>query len=114
MIFDRFKGQCTPRILFLLSSNNFLVAVVPGNCIDRLQPLDVSVNKSAKDFLRQKFQQWYADKISESLRNGETEPVVNLGMGVVKPLGAQWLQELYDYMLLHPEVIINGFRGAGI
>ena len=42
------------------------------------------------------------------------QPVVNLGMGVVKPLGAQWLQELYDFMLLHPEVIINGFRGAGI
>ena len=31
VIFDRFKGQCTPRILSLLSSNNFLVAVVPGN-----------------------------------------------------------------------------------
>ena len=77
VIFDRFKGQRTPRILSLLSSNNFLVAVVPGNCTDRLQPLDVSVNKFAKDFLRQKFQQWYADKISESLRNGETAPVVN-------------------------------------
>ena len=75
-----------PSYLSLLSSNNFLVAVVPGNCTDRLQPLDVSENKSAKDFLRQKFQQWYADKISESLRNGETEPVFNLGMGVVKVL----------------------------
>ena len=32
VIFDRFKGQCTQRILSLLSSNNIHIAVVPGNC----------------------------------------------------------------------------------
>lgn len=35
-------------------------------------------------------------------------------MSVVKPLGAKWLIELYDHMLGRPEIIINGFRGAGI
>ena len=114
VVFDRFRGQCTPRILSLLSSNNIHISVVPGNCTDRLQPLDISVNKPAKDFLRAKFQQWYSDKIHDSLDSMNKEGVVDLKLSVVKPLGGQWLMDLYDYMLQKPELIINGFRGAGI
>ena len=29
-----------------------------ANCADRHQPLDLSVNKPAKDFLRGKFEEW--------------------------------------------------------
>ena len=54
VIFDCFKGQCTQRILSLLSSNNIHIAVVPGNCTDSLQPLDVSVNKVVKRFFTRK------------------------------------------------------------
>lgn len=114
VIFDRFKGQCTEQILSLLANNNILIAVVPGNCTDRLQPLDVSVNKAVKEFLRQQFHSWYSDQISMALAAGKKEETVDLKMSVVKPLGAHWLKELYDYMLLNPNIIINGFRGAGI
>ena len=37
--------------------------LVPANCTDRLQPLDVSVNRAAKQFMRAKFKGWYADRI---------------------------------------------------
>ncbi len=86
-------------ILSLLSSNNIHVAVVPGNCTDRLQPLDISVNKPAKDFLRAKFQEWYSEKIRDSINSekSEKEHVVDLKLSIVKPMGAQWLIELYDY-----------------
>ena len=60
VIFDRFKGQCTEKILSLLYDNNIRLAIVPGNCTDRLQPLDVSVNKSVKEYLRRQFQEWYS------------------------------------------------------
>lgn len=73
VIFDRFKGQCTPHILSLLAKNNIHIAVVPGNCTDRLQPLDISVNKSVKEFLRGRFQQWYADQICSLLDEGKGE-----------------------------------------
>ena len=43
-IFDEFKGQLTEKC------NNILIVRVPPNCTDRLQPLDISVNKAAKDF----------------------------------------------------------------
>ena len=58
-IFDVFKGQCTERVFRMLEDNNILYVIVPSNYTDILQPLDLSVNKSAKDFMKSKFQEWY-------------------------------------------------------
>jgi len=52
LIFDNFKAQCTKELLKFLDSNNIDVVLVPPNCTDRLQPLDVSMNKAAKNFLQ--------------------------------------------------------------
>ena len=104
VIFDRFKGQCTPQISQLLDRNNIHVVLVPGNRTDKLQLLDISVNKSIKEYLRA----WYAEQMLEG-----TE-IVNLKTNVMKPLGAKWLMEMYDHMLMKPQIIINGFKGAGI
>ena len=56
VIFDYFKGQCMPSIFKILEDNNIFYVLVPPNCTDRLQPLDLSVNKPAKDFMKRKFQ----------------------------------------------------------
>ena len=50
VLVDVFKGQCTMEILKLLYENNTLYVLMPANCTDRLQPLDLRVNKSAKDW----------------------------------------------------------------
>ena len=50
-IFDEFKGQLTPGVFSLLEANNVLFVKVPPNCTDRLQPMDLSVNKAVKEFL---------------------------------------------------------------
>ena len=50
VLFDNFKAQCTPTLLKILDSNNINVILIPANCTDRLQPLDISVNKAVKDF----------------------------------------------------------------
>ncbi len=64
-IFDVFKGQQTESVLEMLEANNILVVSVPANCTDRLQPMDLSVNKSAKDFMRGKFRDWYSDQVTD-------------------------------------------------
>ena len=56
VLFDNFKGQCTDSLLQILTKNNIDYIFIPPNCTDRLQPLDVSVNKVAKSFLRDCFQ----------------------------------------------------------
>ena len=112
--FDRFWGQCTEAVLKLLEQNNILIAVVLANCTDRLQPLDVSVNKAVKEFLCAKFQSWYSDQICKKVSEGGADNLVDVRMSVVKPLGAHWLIELYEHMKSKPEIIVSGFRGSGI
>ena len=60
LLFDNFKGQCTEKLLKLLDTNMVNAILIPPNCSDRLQPLDPSVNKAAREFLQKCFQKWYA------------------------------------------------------
>lgn len=113
VLFDVFKGQCTAQVLKLLDDNHILYVTVPSNCTDRLQPLDVSINKPAKDFLRSKFQEWYGLEICRQLESGVTEEV-DLRMSTMKPVTAQWMIELHSYIAARPTIIINGFRHTGI
>jgi len=62
VIYDEFKGQLTGAVHSLLDSNHIYVVKVPPNCTGHLQPMDLSVNKSAKDFLRKQFQLWYSQQ----------------------------------------------------
>ena len=45
-------------MLKILKDHNILYVIVPNNCTDRLKPLDLSVNKAVKQYLRTQFQQW--------------------------------------------------------
>ena len=94
-IFDNFKGQLTADVLQLLEENHVNIVFVPPNCTDRLPPLDLSVNKLAKDFLRDKFQQWYSDEIFDQLCKNDTKEAslepIKFPLQVMKPLGAQWI-----------------------
>ena len=89
---------------------------LPANTTDRLQPLNLSINKAAKDFLWDKFRQWYAKAVSKSLQKGLDGGIkpVEMPAGVMKELGAKWLVAFYDYTSIHPELVINGFKEAGI
>ena len=113
-IFDVFKAQQTEDILTLLEEHNIHVVSVPANCTDRLQPMDLSVNKSVKEFMRSKFKEWYAAQVSKQLDEGANIAPVDLKLSTLKPLGAQWLISMYDYLNEHNSIIVNGFKAAGI
>ena len=71
LIFDNFKAQCTEELLNLLDSNKIDVVLIPPKCTNRLQPLkslDVSVNKTAKEFLSKNFHEWYAKQVCSQLQ----------------------------------------------
>ena len=69
-IFDGFKGQMTEEVFSLYEENNIHVVKVPTNCTDQLQPMDLNVNKSVKEFMHSKFQKWYASKVEKQLDQG--------------------------------------------
>ena len=81
----------TEEVFSLLEENNIHVVKVPANCTDQLQPMDLSVNKSVKEFMRNKFQQWYASEVEKQLDQGVEHGPVDLRMSVMKPLGAPGL-----------------------
>ena len=56
VLFDNFNGQCTEKNFQLLEGNDINFVILPANCTDRLQPLDLSFNKAAKIFLHSRFQ----------------------------------------------------------
>lgn len=76
--------------------------------------MDVIVNKAAKKFLQQQFQEWYTNKICQQLNVGGETVLIDLRVSVVKPLGIKWMMKLYDYLKSRPEIVQNGFKGAGI
>ena len=43
-----------------------------NECTDLWQPMDLSVNKSAKSFFKNEFENWYAAQVCEELKNGST------------------------------------------
>ena len=100
----------------MLEAKHVHITIVPANCTDRLQPLYVGVNKSAKSFLRRQFQDWYSEQICQQLQRGKENAVqpVDLRLSIAKPLGAKWMMGLYDNMKSKAEIIKNGFQQAGI
>ena len=118
VIMDNFKRQVTSGIHNLLEENNIFVALLPPNTTDLLQPLDLVVNKPAKSYLRQQFQDWYAKQISDQLEGQDMAnavlELVDLSLPLIKELGAKWLTEMAEYLSANPQFVVNGFIRSGI
>ena len=91
MIMDNFNGQVTSLIVSLLEDNDILVCCIPPNTTDKLQPMDLTVNKPAKDFLKQKFWEWSSDQILQQLDLSNTTnkelQLINLSLPVYRSWG---------------------------
>ena len=118
IIMDNFKGQVTSAVTNLLEENNIHVCLLPANTTDRLQPMNLTVNKPAKDFLKRCFGDWYAEQIRTQLEGNDIESTdlqpINLGLPALKELGAKWMVEMAQYFVDNPQIIVNGFIKAGI
>ena len=90
--------------------------LVPSNCTDLLQPLDLSTNKALKAKMSSCFSAWYSQEVGRQLEKGTPPDAVNidLRMSLIKELSCKWLVSTYDHIRSHPEIIQNGFRKAGI
>ena len=110
LLFDNFKAQCTQQLLTLLDDCFINVLLVPPNCTDRLQPMDISVNKPAKDFLHAEFKSWYAKQVCSQFQGESEKASIDMRLSVVKPLGFEWMKRLYDYTKSQPHLVSNGFK----
>lgn len=115
VLFDCFRGQTTEDVKAILQQNNILSIQIPPNCTDKLQPLDVSVNKPMKDELRARFHTWYASEVEKQMKDLPAEKVkVDITMSNIKGRSASWIISSWQALQSRPEIAINGFRKTGI
>ena len=116
IIMDNFKGQDNDILRDICLENNCAVVIVPHNMTNKCQPLDISVNKAAKAFIQNKYNDWFAEQVSSQLQNGidPTNIKISSEISMLKPLHASWIVNLYRHIREEKEIIISGFRSAGI
>lgn len=120
IIFDMFKAHLTASFTQKMTELNALVVKIPANMTDHLQPLDLSVNKSLKNYVANKFDGWYSAKVSDI--DGGTPEAYNAISQLLKScvemreLSCQWLVAAYEHYQLPQQIdiITNGFKAAGI
>ena len=73
----------------------------------------ITVNQPAKSFVSNKYQNWYADRVSDQLNRGVAphDVKVDVKLSTVKPLHAQWVVDFYNNMQLasSKSIIKKGF-----
>jgi len=104
-LFDGFKGQTTEMIHSLLAANNIVTILIPPYCTDKLQPLDLSINKPVKDHLKSKLQVWYANEARKQLKTTSVESMkVEVNLAVVKNPSANWIIAAWNELEKRPEM----------
>ena len=91
LICDVFKGQWTDPVKAEVRKSCGKMIPVPNNWTSYFQPLDISVNKPCKDFLRNEAQTWYSNEIVQQIKKGKLPHEVKVGtqLTVVKQLHAK-------------------------
>ena len=114
-ILDSFRCQTTPGIVSLLEKHNIIAVQVPVNCTDKLQPMDIVINKPVKDEMKKKFQYWYAAEVQKQLKEvplGEVK--VDMAAATIKTKNTNWIISAWQALVERPEVAVSGFKKAGI
>ena len=77
------------------------LAMIPGGLTSKLQPLDISVNRSFKSNMRKRWERWMVDSIHEHTRTGK------LKRASYKEI-TEWIIQSWNDV--SSDCIIGGFR----
>lgn len=118
IIYDSFSAHSLGDVQQELNALNVLHHPVPAHMTDLLQPLDLSVNKPVKDFLRRHFIEWLSDQVKNSSTECSTVEVSDAlkSSTLLRNEHATWLAKCYEHFQLPRQgcIIRNGFCKAGI
>lgn len=104
LILDAHKAHKTERVKKEIQKLSQL-AIIPGRMTKKLQPLDLSVNKSFKSKMREKWEKWMVDGIHSFTKSGKMR---RASYSTV----CNWIVKSWSEIT--PECIKNGFRKAGL
>ena len=92
---DTFKGQGNNEVAKLCRKSCALI-IVPHNLINKFQSLDITVDKPAKSFIKDKCNMWYTEEVAKQLNGGKApaDVKVSLNLSEIKPIHTKWIYEM--------------------
>ncbi|XP_030086863.2 pogo transposable element with ZNF domain isoform X1 [Serinus canaria] len=101
LVLDCHRTHLSEEVLAVLSAAGALPAVIPAGCSSRIQPLDVCVKRSLKNFLHKKWKERARD-----LADSDSSALLQLLLG--------WLGEALEILGNCPELIRKSFLVASV
>ena len=71
LVLDSFRGHLTESVEKSFRKGNTVMAVIPGGCTSKVQPLDVSINKPFKTELRKSWGAYMREAAKTARENGK-------------------------------------------
>ena len=105
LIWDMFRAHCCDSVKEKLKEYRTRQAVIPGGCTSVLQPLDASINKPFKTYLRKLWNPWMVSGEKEFTKSGAMK---RPGLSLV----AQWVKEAWES--ISDDIIKRSFKKCGI
>ena len=111
LVYDVFKGHLTEKVNEIMALNNIVHELVPVNMTNLFQPLDITVNRVAKNIVRRCYSSYYSGEVMKQISAGiaPRDVKVNLKLSKIKPLHAEWLVKVYTEMQDRGSLIIKKF-----
>ena len=96
-------NQRTDRVKEAVRKSSECIVAVTNNWTSYFQPLDISVNKPYKDFIRNEAQAWYSAQIVELISIVKPNAKCQMGEKVLRSYAfkpgncEKWLEKIADY-----------------
>lgn len=103
LVLDCHRTHLSEETLSLLSSTCTLPAVVPTGCSSKIQPLDVCIKRTVKNYLHKKWRE-QAQKMAEA----------SCGSEIILQLVLCWLAEVLKVIADHSELVQQSFLVASV
>ena len=113
MVYDAFKAHTTDEMKAALSINSTNIIMVPPGCTSKCQPLDVCINKPFKGVLRNCWEGYVADIMTNLLEEEQNSEKFKLPSPSTKAI-INWVAEGFSYLQSCPEIIEKYFSVCGI
>ena len=82
VIMDILKGQDNDEMRKFRAKNFFEIVIFSHKLRNKIQPLDISVNKTVKFFISDKYNSWLTNEVSKQLKDGKAAADVKVSLKV--------------------------------
>lgn len=103
LVLDCHRTHLSEEVLSMLSSSSTLPAVVPAGCSSKIQPLDVCIKRTVKNFLHKKWKE-QAKEMADSTCDSD----------ILLQLVLCWLAEVLEVIGDCPELVQQSFLVASV